>query len=105
MVRWSDGKTKNKKQKKIFFFPSNFFLSIYETTEFERTNNLRLYLKEQQTNFERTLFDQTTYPALNSTSKFCKLKQTLLKLFIQEAFLSCFILCFHLFSIFFSELF
>ncbi len=52
-----------KKKKKI---PSNFVLSKFERTEFERTINLGLYSKEQnfsfETNFERTLFDQTTYP-------------------------------------------
>ena len=49
--------------------------NIFERMEFERTYKTCLYsherfflskriLKERQTNFERTLFDQTTYPAL-----------------------------------------
>ncbi len=56
---------KNKKNKKLFF-PLNFVLSNFERTKFERTINLGLHSKEQifsfETNFERTLFDQTTYP-------------------------------------------
>ncbi len=63
--KWSDGpifgkkKKKKKKKKKLnFFFPSNFVLSKFERTEFERTINLGLYSKERifsfETNFERT---------------------------------------------------
>ena len=47
----------------------NFVLSNFERIKFKRTINLGLYLKEQifsfETNLERTLFDQTTYPELS----------------------------------------